>query len=598
MPAEAPVQDAAPDVDLAQLLQVFQRRRWIVLSVFLVALLSAALHTFTARPIYTASALLLIEKELGHAYNETAKIENAADDYYQTQYKLLKSRTLLKKVHQTLELDKTEDFGGGVDALAGAVAVAPVLRSRLVNVLVDSHSPELAARVANRLAETYASDNLQNKLFISREILQALHPEQGGGLHRESVNALPPVVNNPLIQNLKASYANLESRFGELSRRYTPEHPVRARLKAEMDAIGARIEQETDRIVQGMKVELSGQLLGNNVRVVDPAEVPLRPSKPRKGRTLAVAALLGLLLGYLLALGIDSLDQTIYTQEDVERKLSLPFLGSVTKADLGTSESAAEYQESLTRPDSFTGEALKNIRTMLGFAAAGKEMKRLLITSTSQGEGKTFIAINLALVFAQLGERVLLIEGDLRRPNLHKRFRLSNEAGLGHFLAHGQDVSEAATLIQETVLPNLQVLVCGPIPPNPAELLSTPRVKALLDWAAARYDHVIVDGTPVFPITDALLWGNHADAAVFVVKFGGVHSGLALRARQKLQDGGLKISGAIVNQVTWKAGGYYGDYYYAYHYRYGTAGAADQAPKGSANGAAERARSAGDAARP
>lgn len=560
--------ETAPDIDLAHLLQVFQRRRWVVLAVFVLSVLSAALYVFTARPVYTAGALVLIEKELGHAYNDATKVEMAADDYYQTQYKLLKSRSLLKKVHAALQLQNTEDFGGGVDSLSPRVSVAPVLRSRLVNVLVDSYSPELAAKVANNLAETYVADNLENKLFISKEILQALHPAKGTGFKRDSFNALPAVVNNPLIQNLKATYANLEVRFGELSTRYTPEHPVRARLTAEMDAVRARIDEETDRIVQGMKVELSGQLLGNNVRIVDPAEVPKAPSKPRKARTLAIAALLGLLVGYLAALAIDTLDQAIYSQEDVERKLALPFLGSVTKAALGAADSAAEYQDALTRPDSFTGEALKNIRTMLGFAAAGRPMRRMLITSTSQGEGKTFIAINLALVFAQLGERVLLIEGDLRRPSLHKRFRLSNEAGIGHFLAHGRDVSEIEPLLQKTALPNLHVLVCGKIPPNPAELLSTPRVKALLAWASERYDHVLIDGTPVFPITDALLWSNQVDAAVFVVKFGGVHAGLALRARQKLQEGGLKIAGAIVNQVTWKAGSYYGDYYYAYHYKY------------------------------
>lgn len=566
MEAQAP--ETAADIDLAHLLGVLQRRRWVVLSVFVLTVLSAALHVFTARPVYTAAVLLLIEKELGHAYNDATKVEMSADDYYQTQYKLLRSRSLLKKVHRSLQLRNTEDFAAGPDALGGAIAVAPVLRSRLVNVLVDSHSPELAAKVANALAETFVADNLQNKLFISKEILQALHPDKAPGLQRESYNSLPPVVNNPLIQGLKATYANLEVRFGELSTRYTEEHPVRTRLKAEMDAVRARINEETVRIVQGMRVELSGQLLGNNVRIVDPAEVPDSPSKPRKRRTLAIAALLGLIVGCLAALAIDTLDQSIYTQEDVERRLGLPFLGSVTKAELGAADSAADYQTSLARPDSFTGEALKNIRTMLGFAAAGRPMKRLLITSTSQGEGKTFIAINLALVFAQLGERVLLVEGDLRRPSLHKRFRLSNERGVSHFLAHGRDVSELDPLVQRSALPNLDVLVCGKIPPNPAELLSTPRVKALLAWASEHYDHLIIDGTPVFPITDALLWANHVDAGVFVAKFGGVHAGLAARARQKLDEGGLKIAGAIVNQVTWKSGSYYGDYYYAYHYKY------------------------------
>ncbi|MBI4346749.1 MAG: polysaccharide biosynthesis tyrosine autokinase [Elusimicrobia bacterium] len=568
-PATPPTEEAV-DLDLVRLVHVLSRRRWVVAACLLISVVSAALYAFTARPVYTAEALLLIEKETGQAYDDATKVDQVADDYYQTQYRLLRSRTLLRKVYAALGLEKTEEFASGIDSLAPRIAIAPVLRSRLVHVRADSFSPELAMKIANRLSETYVTDNIENKLFISKEILRTLRTDEGSKLSRESFHALPAVVNNQLIQNLKANHANLEARWSELSARYTPEHPVRARLKAELDAVRSRVEQETDRVVQGMKTELSGTLLGNNIRIVDPAELPERPSKPRKKRLLLLAALGGLLLGALAAFAVEALDQSIRSQEDVEQKLGLPFLGAVTKAELQEAATVSDYRALLTPADSLTGESLRNVRTMLGFAAVGGELKALLVTSTGQGEGKTFMATNLALVFAQLGERVLVIEGDLRRPSLHKRFRCSKERGLGHFLAHGQDVSELEGLVQPTDLPNLHVLPCGPIPPNPAELLSTPRVKGLVSWARGRYDRILVDGTPVFPISDALLWGGHLDAAVFVVKFGSVHAGLALRAHRKIQESGLKVAGAIINQVTWSAGGYYGDYYYAYRQGYGS----------------------------
>ncbi|MFH1723110.1 MAG: polysaccharide biosynthesis tyrosine autokinase [Elusimicrobiota bacterium] len=565
-------EEPAPDIDLTRYLQVLSRRRWIIVSVWVIAMLSAALYVFTARPLYSATTLILIEKERrAQAYNEGMMVETTADDYYQTQYKLLKSRSLLKKVHSKLGLDKTPEFAGGVGALDGKVSVSPVRRSRLVNVSTESFDPALAARISNTLSELFVSENVESKLFISKEILRALFsgsvPEgaaeeiAGPAIDRDS---LPAVVNSPLIQNLKGIYANLEARLGDLSRRYTPEHPERARLQSQMAALNARIEGETDKIVTGMKAELSGRLLGNNVRIIDPAEVPAGPYKPRKKRALLIAGLLGLMGGCLLALGVDTLDQTLHTQDDVERRLSLAFLGSVPKAVL-ESDTADAYSKLITGPKSFTGEALKNIRTMLGFAAAGKDMRSILITSTGQGEGKTFIAISMAMVFAQLGERVLLIEGDLRRPNLHKRFAISREKGLSHFLAHGKKTAEVEALIQESGTPGLDVLVTGRIPPNPSELLSTPRVAGLIEWAKEHYDRVLIDGTPVFPITDALLWGHHVDSAAFVVKFGATHANLALRARQKLQEGSLKVAGAIVNQVTWKANSY-GDYYYYYYY--------------------------------
>lgn len=561
--------EAELDIDLRHYLQVLSRRRWIIISVFVVAVLSSALYVSTARPVYSSTAMVLIEKEQrSQSYREEPVIEATADDYYQTQYKLLKSRSLLKKVYDSLRLSDQPDFARGLGALDAAVLINPIRRSRLVNVTVESHDPELACRVANALSGAYVEQNLESKLFISKDVLEALFPEQAPPEKRSGrpiqLDTLPAVVQSPLIQNLKGLYANLETRLGDISRRYTPEHPEMVRLRSQMDALKARIKDETDKIVTGVKADLSGQLLGNNIRIVDPAETPTSPSKPRKLRTLLIAAILGLLGGYLLALGVDALDQTVHTQEDVENKVGLPFLGSIPSVQF-TADSAQGYSDLLAGPKSFAGESLKNIRTMIGFAAAGKEMRSLLITSTAQGEGKTFIAISLAMVFSQLGEKVLLIEGDLRRPNLHKRFGLPKDKGLSHFLAHSRSADEAGALIQQTPDSSLDLLICGHIPPNPAELLSTPKLSGLMAWAEGRYDRVIVDGTPVFPITDALLWSRHCDAGVFVLRFGSTNGTLALRAQQKIAESGLKVAGAIVNRVTAKARAY-GDYYYYYYY--------------------------------
>lgn len=557
----------APDIDLTHYLHVLSRRRWIILAVLVTVVSGAAVYVATARPEYQATTMILIEKEKrAQTYNEGMMVETAADDYYQTQYRLIKSRGALKKVYDRLNLADTEDFGAGPGTLMGAVTITPIRTSRLVNISAVSHDPELAAKVANMVAEVFVEENVESKMFISKEIMRALFPEAepkgaAAALHYES---LPAVVNSALIQNLRGDYAQLETRWGEMSRRYTAEHPELIRLKSQMESLKARIDGETRRIVEGMKAELSGRMLGNNVRIIDTAEVPGAPFKPRKARTLSVAALLGLLGGYLLALGIDALDRTIHTQEDIEKRLGLAFLGSVPKAEL-TGDSADIYSKLLSGPKSFTGEALKNIRTMIGFSAAGRDMKVLLVTSTGQGEGKTFMAVSLAMVFAQLGEKVLLIEGDLRRPNLHRRFQLPRDMGLSHYLAHSQAPGDAAGFIRPSGTPNLDVMICGKIPPNPSELLSTPRTGGLIAWARTKYDRILIDGTPIFPITDALLWGQLADATLFVVKFGGTNATLAVKAVQKLRESEMRLTGAIVNQVTWKAGSY-GDYYYYYYY--------------------------------
>lgn len=561
MPEPAPPAD---ELDLTRYLDVILRRRWIVAAAAVIVFVATALVTFTTRPVYQASTLLVIEKERGGAVQSGSMVENSNDDYYQTQYKLLQSRSLLAKVYADLKLDETEDFRAprGLEKLQKAVTISPVLRSRLVYVRADSHDPKLAAAVSNHLAETFVQQNLANLLFISKEVLQALQMKEG----RTAYDSLPAVVNNPLIQTLKGEYAKLQTSFAELSSRYTPKHPAVVQVRSSMAALGAQISAETDRIVASLKTELSGQLKGNNVRVIDEALVPQAPIKPKKRQGLILGLFGGLALGLALAFLVETLDQSVRTQEDVEEKLSQPFLGSIPHAVI---KDGRVYAPLVADEPSLTSEAFRNLRTMVDFAGVGGKAKALLITSTVQGEGKSYAAANLAVSLAQLGESVLLIDGDLRRPNMHRSFGLSGERGLSDFLVSGRKAEDAAELVQKSVLPGLSVLPCGPRPPNPSELLNTPRLGALVAWAREKYDRVIVDCTPMFPINDTLLWGRHIPSGVFIVRFGETRTPLIKTACQKLQTGGIKLLGVAVNAA--KAGGLayaaYG-YYYQQHYAY------------------------------
>ncbi len=552
------------ELDLSHYLDVFLRRRWIIVAATVIVLTSTALVTFTTKPVYQAAALIVIEKERGAA-TPSGFIENSNDDYYQTQYKLLQSITLLRKVHASLNLPATSDFGGpgGADVLRGAVKIVPILRSRLVYIQVNSHDPELAALAANRIGEAFVEQNLSNQLFISKEVLQALQMKEG----KAAYDSLPAVVNNGLIGSLRGEQAKLQSQYADMSQRYTDKYPAIVSLKSNMNALEGQIREHTDRIVQSLKTELSGQLKGNNVRMIDPAEVPLYPILPKKRSSLVMGLLGGLALGMGLAFLVEMLDQSIRTQEDIEEKLRLPFLGVVPQTMV---KDGKIYAPMMAKELSLTSEALRNLRTMVDFAGVGGKSKALLVTSTVQGEGKTYVASNLAVAMAQLGETVLLIDGDLRRPNIHRAFGMSAEKGLSDFLVSGRNAADAADLIQKSEIPGLAILPCGPRPPNPSELLNTPRLGALVAWARERYDRVIVDCTPMFPINDTLLWGRHISSGVFVVRYGVTRIPLIRTACQKLQTGGIKILGVSVNAA--KAGGLsyssYGYYYQQYYHSY------------------------------
>ncbi|MEW5907296.1 MAG: polysaccharide biosynthesis tyrosine autokinase [Elusimicrobiota bacterium] len=559
------------EFDLTYYWDLLMRRRWVALSAWLAVVIVTALVTFNMRPVFQAQSLLVIEKERGNnvVYQGGPSVERSNEDYYQTQYKLLKSEALLKTVHNRLELGKHEEFKDpyGYRKLIKPVTIAPVPRSRLVYIKVDSHDRLLASKIANTIAQVFIEQNLSNQLFISKDVLAALQDDKKGQ-SRAIYESLPAVVNNPLIQQLKQDTAKLQAQVAEASNRYTARHPQLMAMTANYEALRGQLKAETDKIIQSLKIDLSGQLMGNNIRLIDAAIPPINPVKPRKLFNMLLAVIGGFVLAIFAAVLVEFIDQTVRTQEDVENKLGLPFLGSVPMTKQSRQHTA--YNHLLLQEHSLISESIRNLRTMVDFAEVGQKSKSFMVTSSVQGEGKSYVGANLATAFAQAGERVLIVDGDLRRSNLHKLFRVSNSKGLSDFLAGGRSTEDIQPLIQETDVKGLSILTCGPRPPNPAELLNTPRLSAFLNWASTEYDRLIIDCPPMFPISDALLWGKYIKSCVFVTAFGRTRVPLIKNAARRLSQAGIKILGNAVNMA--KFGGlsysYYG-YSYQYNYHYG-----------------------------
>ncbi len=568
------------EFDLSYYVDLVLRRRWIVLSVFISVIIATALVTFNTRPVYQAQAMLVIEKERGDntIYQGGPTVERGNDDYYQTQYKLLKSEAVLKAVYKRLNLESVPEFAGvyGYLKLDKPITIAPVPRSRLVYIKTDSYDPLLAANISNAVANVFIEQNMGNQLFMSKDVLNALQADRAGNQSRAIYESLPAVVNNSLIMDLKREEAKLQSQLAEASGHYTAKHPVVVALTANLKTVQAQIKAETDKVIQSLKIDLSGQLMGNNIRLIDAAMPPLHPIKPRKLFNMLLAFIGGLVLGLFAAVLVEFIDQTVRTQEDVENKLGLPFLGLIPLTRQNKEQTA--YNHLILQEHSLISESVRNLRTMVDFAEVGSKSKSIIVTSSVQGEGKSFVAGNLAAAIAQAGEKVLIVDGDLRRSNMHKVFRVSNAKGLSDFLATGRNVEDLRPLIQPTDVPNLSILTCGPRPPNPAELLNTPRLSAFIAWAGQDYDRVIVDCPPMFPISDVLLWGKYINNCIFVAAFGKTRVPLIKTAVKRIGAAGIKVLGSVVNMS--KFGGlsysYYG--YYQYNYNYGPDG--QEAPDG------------------
>lgn len=557
------------EFDFHEFLEMVSRRRWIILAVTTASFTAAIALSIVQPPVFRAQALVHIEREReSSAFGQNSNlVERSRDDFYQTQYRLLTSYSLVERLHTSLKLDADPQFGNpdGVAKLQSAISVKPVIGTRLVYVNVDSLSPTRAVEIANALAELFVAQNLENQLFISQEVLKAL--QSGPGAGRTAYEMLPAIVNNRLIQELKTQEVQLQTQIGELSQRYTEKHPAVLSLKSQLDMLKSRINDEIGKAVASLKTELSGQLKGNNARVVDRARIPKAPIKPNKTMYRVGGFSLGLALGLALAFILEMLDQTVRTQEHVENKLNLPFLSMVP---FSKSPGDTPFADILAPTPSLSSEAFRNMRTMVDFAHMAAVHTPMLVTSTVQEEGKSHVSSNLAAAYAQMHPRVLIIDGDLRRPSLHRKFRVSNERGLSNFLATGDDVADAPRLLQETVVPNLQILACGPRPPNPSELLNTPRVAALLEWATQNFDRVLIDCPPIFPISDTILWGRHVKNAIFVVRFGKTRIPLIRNATKRLEVSGIKTLGVALNAASDVALSYtnYGGYSYQYYRSY------------------------------
>jgi capsular exopolysaccharide synthesis family protein len=297
----------------------------------------------------------------------------------------------------------------------------------------------------------------------------------------------------------------------------------------------------------------------NNVQVMDRAEVPGAPFTPNPRRDWMMALLFGVGLAVGLALGVEYLDDTVKTPEDVTRRLRLPLLGLVPAV-------RGEQVPILTGkvPHDF-GEAFRSLRTSLVFTSGGEATRIIAVTSSQPLEGKTTTACNLAAALALGGSRVLLIDADMRRPGLHKAMGLQNGVGLSHLLVGQARVRDA---VQRTTEPNLFVITAGRTPPNPSELLASERMKGFVaNLVAGPFDWVLIDTPPVLAVTDAVILAQAVSGLVFVVGAEMTRRVHAERALETLRASQPHVIGAVLNRVDFDGNKYYYSRYYGYQYK-------------------------------
>ena len=330
-------------------------------------------------------------------------------------------------------------------------------------------------------------------------------------------------------------------------------------------------------ILQKLKeAGVSAGLKANNFHIVDSARPPTYPIEPNIPRNLGFAALLGLASGVGLAFLLEGLDNTIRTTEQAQMISGLAPLGMIPLGSKSAREgpnpkrlviaSSKEAVELVTqvRPQSQMAESYRALRTSLLLSNLGSPPKVIMVTSALPQEGKTTTSINCAVVLAQKGVRVLLIDADLRRPSIHKTLGMGPRSGLSNVLTGSSTLEQ--TITRTAILPNLFVLPAGTPPPNPAELLASANMRDVLAQLREQYDHIVVDTPPSLSVTDAVVLSPRADAVVLVIRSGQTSKQALRRARDILAQVNAKVVGVLLNAVDLSSPDYY--YYYEYQGKY------------------------------
>jgi succinoglycan biosynthesis transport protein ExoP len=401
--------------------------------------------------------------------------------------------------------------------------------------LADRYGERHAEVIKNRTAIQQAEAKLRAELS---KVVQSVHSEYQAALGQEQ--SLQSALDAQKSEALTLNRKGIE--YGVLQREAESNRQIYESLMQRTKETGITSESRA-----------------TNVRIVDPAETPRGPISPNVGRELEVSFGTALFFAVALAFGLEYLDNRIKSPQEMKEQLGIPFLGMVP----AVGKDAGDPLLSRSVPANFA-EAFKSIRTNVLFSSAEDGMRSVVVTSSGPGEGKSIVSANIAVALAQAGQRVLLIDGDMRRPRVHEIFGIEQEPGLSNVLTGAAKTADAVRRCP--TVHGLWLLSSGHIPPNPAELLGSHRFRDFVGSLEEHFDWVVIDSPPVLVVTDSSIVANHASGVVFVVGSDKTSRQAARAAVEQLDAANARIIGSVLNRVNLTRHQYYYSAYYRKEY--------------------------------
>ena len=437
--------------------------------------------------------------------------------------------------------------------------------------------------------------------------------------NRAALDTIPAIVANRFIQDLKTELASLQRQEAQLGEKLGERHPDMVKVRSAIQNTQQKLQAEVAKILQATRTEyqaaveqersligaldqqkaeamalnrqaieygvlqrdaaasrqlydgllqrtketgIAGELKSSNIRVTDVAEVPRRPARPNKRNNLALGIFVGLFVAVGLIFLFEYLDSRIKAPEEVKAQLGLPFLGIIPELSQRNVNAGVRTVADAGVAHDFV-EAFRTLRTSVLFGFPDEGCKTVVVTSTGPGEGKTAVSANLAISLAQAGQRVLLIDADMRRPTAHELLGCNQEPGLSNVIVGDRKAADSVQRLPES---GLWFLSAGKIPPNPAELLASKRFQAFMSTLKDHFEWIVIDSPPVLPVADAAVVAHSASGVVFVVGSEMTARSAARTALEQLDAANARYLGAVLNKVQLTRHAYYYSRYYRRDY--------------------------------
>lgn len=509
------------ELDLHQLIRILRRRWWIIVLLTVLVASSAYVTSNRQTPLYQASAVLVINPGALVGSNESGTLQDSqrlADTYVQ----LINTQPVRDRVIAAVGV-------GEIDP--DRVTTSIVRDSLLIRVTITDEDPERAAQLANAFVtefQGHIADQNAKRIVESRTAVDTQIDYLTGQVAE---------IDTQIESADESSLAGLQKQRQELTN-----------LISQLETDAAR-------------AEMLAASASTFIEMADPASTPQSQSSPN----VLQNTILGAFVGFLLAVGVialvEYLDNTVKEHTNIQELAHAPLLSSIPVNSGIASGSRQVY--ALVDSKSGSSEAISLLRTNITFAGIGNPVKTIVVTSSVAGEGKSTVAANLAVAFAKGGKSVVIVDADLRKPTQHRIFGTNSNFGVTTYIT--DEDADWSHLSHRVALPGLSLIPSGPLPPNPAEMVSSRKFQQLIKQLEEHFDFVIIDTPPLLQASDGLVLGSYTDGILMVTHFGNTRVDALKIASDLINQSGSRLIGVVLNRVSSSSTSYYGNYYGSYN---------------------------------